>query len=94
MGNRKQDRLLGRIVGVGMGLHHKYRGMEVAKVKADSGFYLCPLSSLVPRPSMECRGSLEIASRNKKPSCTVALYWHEYSGYTVVSLGKEDDLIG
>jgi hypothetical protein len=85
IGNHKRDRLPGRIAEVGMGLHHKYRGMAVAKIKAPSGFYLCPLSSLVPRPSMRCRGSLEIASRNGEPSCTVTLYWHEYGGYTVVS---------
>ncbi|MDR1429301.1 MAG: hypothetical protein LBI85_03345 [Spirochaetaceae bacterium] len=85
IGNRKRDRLLGRIVEVGMGLHHKYRGIAVAKIKAPSGFYLCPLSSLVPRPSMKCRGSLEIASRTGELSCTVTLYWHEYGSYTVVS---------
>jgi hypothetical protein len=71
-----------------MGLHHKYRGLAVAKIKAASGFYLCPLSSLVPRPSMKCRDSLEIAFRNGEPSCTVTLYWHEYGGYTVVSGGE------
>jgi hypothetical protein len=87
MGSRKRDRLSGRIVAVGMGLHHKYRGMAVAKIKAPSGFYLCPLSSLLPRPSMRCRGSLEIASRNGEPSCTVTLYWYEYGGYTAVSGG-------
>jgi hypothetical protein len=48
---------------VGMGLHHKYRGIAVAKIEAFSGFYLCPLSRLVPNPSMKCRGSAEIASR-------------------------------
>jgi hypothetical protein len=85
IGNRKRDRLLGRIVEVGMGLHHKYRGAAVAKVKAASGFYLCPLSRLVPRHSMKCRGSLEIASRTGEPSCTVTRYWHEYGGSTVVS---------
>jgi hypothetical protein len=85
MGNRKKDRLLGRIAEVGMGLRHKYRGVAVAKVKADSGVYLCPLSSLVPNPSMKCRGSLEIASRTEDPFSTVTLYWHEYGGYTVVS---------
>jgi hypothetical protein len=53
---------------VGMGLHHKYRGAAVAKIKASSGFYLCPLSSMVSNPSMKCRGSVEIASRTgKKP---------------------------
>jgi hypothetical protein len=83
--SRKQDRLSGRIVKVGMGLRHKYRGVAVAKVKAASGVYLCPFSSLVPRPSMRCRGSLEIASRAGEPFCTVTLYWHEYGGYTVVS---------
>jgi hypothetical protein len=85
IGNRKRDRLSGRIVEVGIGLRHKYRGMAVAKVKAASGFYLCPLSSLAPNPSMKCRGSAEIASRSGEPSCTVTLYWHEYGGYTVVS---------
>jgi hypothetical protein len=88
IGSRKRDRLSGRIMAVGMGLHHKYRGMAVAKIKAASGFYLCPLSSLGPRPYMKCRGSLEIASRNGEPSCTVTLYWHEYGGYTVVSGGN------
>jgi hypothetical protein len=91
IGSRKRDRLSGRIVEVGMGLHHKYRGMVVAKIKAPSGFYLCHLSSLAPRPSMKCRSSLEIASRNAEPFCTVTLYWHEYGGYTVVS-GKKDGL--
>jgi hypothetical protein len=85
IGNRKGDRLSGRIVEVGMGLRHKYRGMAVAKVKAVSGFYLCPFSSLVPNPSMKCRGSAEIAARSGEPSCTVTLYWHEYGGYTVVA---------
>jgi hypothetical protein len=88
IGSCKRDRLSGRIVEVGMGLHHKYRGVPVAKIKAESGVYLCPLSSLVPRPSMKCRGSLEIASRTGEPSCTVTLYWHEYGGYTVISRGN------
>jgi hypothetical protein len=88
IGSRKRDHLSGRIVAVGMGLHHKYRGMAVAKIKAPSGVYLCHLSSLVPFPPMRCRGSLEIASRNGEPSCAVTLYWHEYGGYTVVSGGK------
>jgi hypothetical protein len=59
--------------------------MAVAKIEASSGFYLCPLSSLVPNPSMKCRGSVEIASRTGGKPCTVTLYWHEYGGYTVVS---------
>jgi hypothetical protein len=75
IGNRKRDRLLGRIVEVGMGLRHKYRGVAVAKVKAAPGFYLWPLSSLVPNSSMKCRGSMEIASRIGEPSCTVTLYY-------------------
>jgi hypothetical protein len=69
---------------MGMGLRHKYRGVTVAKIKASSGFYLCPLSSLVPNPSMKCRGSVEIAARTREKPCTVTLYWHEYDGYTVV----------
>jgi hypothetical protein len=88
IGSGKRDRLSGRIVEVGMGLRHKYRGTAVAKIKVPSGFYLCPLSSLVPNPSMKCQGSLEIASRTGEPSCTVTLYWHEYGGYTVVSGGN------
>jgi hypothetical protein len=85
IGSRKQDLLPGKIAEVGMGLHHKYRGIAVAKIKTSSGFYLCPLSSLVPNPSMKCRGSVEIASRTGENPCTVTLYWHEYGGYTVVS---------
>jgi hypothetical protein len=85
MGSGKRDRLSGRIEEVGMGLHHKYRGVAVAKIEASSGFYLCPLASLVPNPSMKCRGSAEIASRTGEHPCTVTLYWHEYGGYTVVS---------
>jgi hypothetical protein len=84
MGNRKGDRLSGRIVEVGMGLHHKYRGIAVAKIAASSGFYLCPLSRLVPNPSMKCRGSAEIAARTGEHPCTVTLYWHEYGGCTEV----------
>jgi hypothetical protein len=87
IGSGKRDRLSGRIVEVGMGLDHKYRGIPVAKVEASSGFYLCPLSSLVPNPSMKCRGSAEIASRTGEHPCTVTLYWHEYGGHTVVSGG-------
>jgi hypothetical protein len=41
VGNRKRDRLSGRIEEVGMGLYHKYRGAAVAKIKTSSGFYLC-----------------------------------------------------
>jgi hypothetical protein len=88
IGNRKGDRLSGRIVEVGMGLHHKYRGVAVAKIKTSSGFYLCPLSSLVPNPSMKCRGSAEIAVRTGDKPSTVTLYWHEYGGYTVISEGQ------
>jgi hypothetical protein len=85
IGNRKGDRLPGKIAEVGMGLHHKYRGIAVAKIEASSGFYLCPLSSLVPNPSVRRRGSAEIASRTGDKPCTVTLHWHEYGGYTVVS---------
>ncbi|MDR2797348.1 MAG: hypothetical protein LBB80_03300 [Treponema sp.] len=85
MGSGKRDRLSGDIIEVGMGLYHKYRGMAVAKIKASSGMYLCPLSSLVPNPSMRCRGSVEIASRTGENPCTVTFYWHEYGGHTVVS---------
>jgi hypothetical protein len=87
MGSRKRDRLPGKIVEVGMGLRHKYRGVAVAKIKASSGFYLCPLSSLIPNPSMKCRGSVEIAARTGGQPCTVTFYWHEYGGYSVVSGG-------
>jgi hypothetical protein len=74
MGNHKADRLSGRIVAVGMGLRYKYRGVAVAKINASSGFYLCPLSRLVPNPSMKCRGSVEIASRTGEKPCTVTFY--------------------
>jgi hypothetical protein len=93
MGNRKADRLSGRIVEVGMGLRHKYRGVAAAKIKASSSFYLCPISRLVPNPSMKCQGSVEIASRTGENPCTVTLYWYEYGGYTVVSRG-DDEIIG
>jgi hypothetical protein len=63
IGSRERDRLSRRIVEVGMGFHHKYRGIAVAKVEVSSAFYLCPLSSLLPNPSMKCRGSVEITSR-------------------------------
>jgi hypothetical protein len=89
MGNRKGDLLPGRIVKVGMGLRHKYRGVAVAKIAASSGFYLCPLSRLVPNPSMKCRGLAEIASRTEEYPCTVTLYWHEYGGYTAVFGGEQ-----
>jgi hypothetical protein len=89
MGSSKGDRLSGKIVEVGMGLYHKYQGVVVAKIKAPSGFYLCPLSRLVPNPSMKCRGSAEIAVRAGEPSCAVTLYWYEYGGYTVVSGGEQ-----
>jgi hypothetical protein len=85
MGNRKGDHLPGNILEVGMGLRYKYRGIAVAKIKAPSDFYLCPLSSLVPNPSMKCRGSAVIASRTGEKPCTVTFYWHEYGGYTVIS---------
>jgi hypothetical protein len=85
MGSGKRDRLSGNIIEVGMGLYHKYRGIAVAKIEATSGFYLCPLSSLVPNPSVKCQGSVEIASRIGENPCAVTLYWHEYGGYTVVS---------
>jgi hypothetical protein len=88
MGNRKGDRLSGKIVEVGMGLRHKYQGVAVAKVAASSGFYLCPLSSLVPNPSMKCQGSIEIAARTGEHPCTVTLYWYEYGRYTVIFGGK------
>jgi hypothetical protein len=84
MGKCKGDRLSGRVVEVGMGLRHKYRGVAVAKIEALSGFYLCPLSRLVPNPSMKCRGSIEIASRTGEQPCTVTIYWYEYGGYTAV----------
>jgi hypothetical protein len=89
MGSGKGDRLSGRIVEVGMGLHHKYRGIAVAKIEASAGFYLCPLSSLVPNSSMKCRGSAGIASRTGEHPCTVTLYWYEYGGYTVISGGEQ-----
>jgi hypothetical protein len=38
MGNGKRDRLSGRIMEVGMGLHHKYQGVAVAKIEVSS-FY-------------------------------------------------------
>jgi hypothetical protein len=85
IGNRKGDRLPGKIVEMGMGLRHKYRGIAVAKIEAPSGFYLCPLSSLVSNPSMRCRGSAEIAARTGESPCTVTFYWHEYGGNTVIS---------
>jgi hypothetical protein len=34
IGNRKGDRLSGRIVEVGMGFQHKYRGIAVEKIEA------------------------------------------------------------
>jgi hypothetical protein len=91
IGSRKRDLLLGRIVEVGMGLRHKYRDVAVAKITAPSGFYLCPLSSLVPNPSMKRRGSVEIAIRTGDKPSTVTLYWHEYGGYTVISEGQIGD---
>jgi hypothetical protein len=91
IGSRKGDRLSGRIVEVGMGLRHKYRGIAVAKIEASSGFYLCPLSSLVPNLSRKHRGSVEIAARTGDKPSTVTLYWHEYDGYTVISEGQMGD---
>jgi hypothetical protein len=85
IGKCKGDRLSGRIVEAGMGLRHKYRGVAVAKIAAPSGFYLCPLSRLIPNPSMKCRGSVGIATRTGENSCTVTFYWHEYGGHTAVS---------
>jgi hypothetical protein len=41
--------------------------------------------TLVPNPSMKCRGSVEIASRMGENLCAVTLYWHEYGGCTVVA---------
>jgi hypothetical protein len=89
IGSHKGDLLPGKIVEVGMGLRHKYRGVAVAKIKAPSGFYLCPLFRLVPNPSMKCRRSVEIATRTEENPCAVTLYWHEYGGYTVVSGDNE-----
>jgi hypothetical protein len=86
--NRTRDRLPGKIVEVGIGLRRKYRGVAVAKIEASSGFYLCPLSSLAPNPSMKCRGSAKIAARTGENPCTVTFYWHEYGGHTAVSGGK------
>jgi hypothetical protein len=85
MGNCKRDRLSGRIMGVGMDIHHKYWEMAVVKIEASSVFYLYPLSRLIPNPSMKYRGSVEIAARTGENLCTVTLYWHEYGGYTIVS---------
>jgi hypothetical protein len=85
IGNRRGDRLSGRIVEVGMGLRRKYRGVPVAKIEAPSGFYLCPLSRLAPCPPAKHRDSVEIAARSGENLCTVTFYRHEYGGYTVVS---------
>jgi hypothetical protein len=84
IGNRKGDRLSGKIVEVGMGLRGKYRGVTVAKVESLSCFYLCPLSSLAPHPSMKRRGSVEIASRSGEKFCSVTFHWYEYGAYTVI----------
>jgi hypothetical protein len=83
---RQAGHLSGKIVEVGMGLYHKYREIVVVRVKAPLGFYLCPLSRLVPNPSIKW-GSVEIASRTGENPCTVTLYWYEYGGHTVVSEG-------
>jgi hypothetical protein len=56
MGSHKRDLLPGRIVEVGRGLHHKHRGVAVAKIEVSSGFYLCLLSGMVPNPSIEVPG--------------------------------------
>jgi hypothetical protein len=81
IGTNKQDRLSGRIVKVGMGLHHKYRGIAVAKIEASSGFYLCHLSSLGSNPSMKHRSSAEMAAWTGENPSTVSLYWYEDGGY-------------
>jgi hypothetical protein len=61
-----------------MSLRHKYWGIVVAKIEASSGFYLYPLSSTVPNPSMKCRSLAKIAARTGKNPCAVTFYWHEY----------------
>ncbi|MDR1107520.1 MAG: hypothetical protein LBL19_00635, partial [Spirochaetaceae bacterium] len=86
--SRKGDYLSGRIADVGMGLRNKYQGIAVAGIEADSGFYLCPLSSLVPGKSVKIRGSVKIAARTGKNPCTVTFYRYEYGGHTVVSGAK------
>jgi hypothetical protein len=75
------------VMAVGMGLKGKYQGFPVAKIKADSKLYLCPLADLVPNPRLKCRGSIMIASRKGENPCEVTLYWHEYGGYTGVRNG-------
>jgi hypothetical protein len=89
VGNRRGDRLPGRIAEVGMGLRGKYRGIAVAKIIASSGFYLCPLSSLVPDPSVKGKSSTELASRAGENPCTVTIYRHEYGGDMVVSRAEQ-----
>jgi hypothetical protein len=84
----KRDRLSGRIIGVGMGLRNKYRGFPVAKIKAGSGLYLCPMADLIPNPRLKCRGTAVIASREGENPCEITLYWHEYGGYTAVLAGN------
>jgi hypothetical protein len=73
MGSGKRDCLSGKIVETGMGLHHKYRGIVVAKLEASSDFYLCPLASLVPNPAMKRREPVEIAARTEDNPCAVTL---------------------
>jgi hypothetical protein len=57
----------------------------MAKIAASSSFYLCPLSRLIPNPSMKCRESVEIASQTGENPCIVTFYWHKYG--EVVSEG-------
>jgi hypothetical protein len=85
----KRDRLSGSIIEVGMGIRDKYQGIPVAKIKTDSGYYLCPLDKLIPNPQMKCRGSIVIASREQENQCTVTLYWDEYTGNTEVKFIKK-----
>jgi hypothetical protein len=94
-GHHKRDRSTGCVVEVGMGIRNKYQDIPVAKIKGDSGYYLCPLDKLIPNPQMKCRGSVVIASKERDFPCTVTLFWDEYTGYTEVKfikniMGKED----
>jgi hypothetical protein len=86
----KRDRSAGCILEVGMGIRNKYQGIPVAKIKADSGYYLSPLDKLIPNPQMKCRGSVVIASRKRDFSCTVTLYWDEYTGHTEVKFIEKE----
>jgi hypothetical protein len=81
----KRDRLSGCMVAVGMGLRNKYRGRPVAKIKTDSGLYLCPMADLIPNPRLKCRGLAVIASKKGEPPCKVTMHWHEYGGYTKIT---------